>query len=89
MGAIEQTCLDASEEAFTQYNECKSNAMLLPKNISADVYCTCYGNEYAKFIENRKIIPTPSSIIKVQTMAHSACSKSGYAQDNYGASTPK
>lgn len=85
MAAIEKQCLDASEAAFQQYSQCKANTLLLPKKIEAETYCTCYGNEYAKIFEEDKLKITSPNIIRVQTKAHSKCSKGSYAVDTYGA----
>lgn len=83
MDEIDKMCIDASEEAFNQYNQCKANTLLLPKEIDAEIYCTCYGNEYAKEFEGNKWTVSPSSIVRAQTNAHSRCAKGSYAVDNY------
>lgn len=84
MDEIDKQCLDASEEAFNQYNQCKSNTLLLPKEIDAEIYCTCYGNEYAKEFEGNKWRVSPSNIVRAQTNAHSRCAKGNYAVSTYG-----
>lgn len=89
LGAIEKTCVDASEAAFYEYTECKGNSVLLPKDVSVDTYCSCFGNEYAKIFEKRKLVPTRSRAMNVQTLAHSICSKDNYAKKNYGEPAPR
>jgi len=83
MGEIKTRCIDASEEAFNLYTTCKSNTLLLPKDIAAEVYCTCYGNEYAKIFDERKLFVGARNIARAQTQAHTRCTQGNYAQQNY------
>tara|TARA_Y100000590_G_scaffold437729_1_gene559702 strand:+ start:2203 stop:2838 length:636 start_codon:yes stop_codon:yes gene_type:complete len=84
MAKIDRECIDASEEAFNQYTQCKSNTLLLPKKVDAETYCTCFGNEYAKIFELKKYEANAKNAVRAQTGAHSNCARGTYAQDNYG-----
>ena len=85
MAKIDRECIDASEEAFNQYTQCKANTLLLPKKVDAETYCTCFGNEYAKIFETKRFEANAKNAVRAQTGAHSLCAKGSYAKDNYGA----
>lgn len=70
---IETTCYDATESAGIQYETCMGNALLLPRNVNPEEYCTCYANTFSKIFEGMKAKISPPSIMKVQTEAHTEC----------------
>ena len=82
MLAIEDRCQDATEAAGIQYNTCLGNALLLPRNIEPEAYCSCYANQFAEIFEDNKVKPGPGNLTRVQTMAHTECRKEGVA-DKY------
>ncbi len=86
---VQRECIDASQEAYVLYKKCKNNSLLLPTNVNAEVYCTCYGNEYAKYFEEKKVVVNSSNTIRIQSKSHAICSKKGYADQHYGTSAGK
>ena len=73
--SIEGECQDAIEAAALQYETCLGNALLLPKDIDPETYCTCFGNKFAIIFQDNKVKVSPSNITRVQTQAHAECRK--------------
>ncbi len=80
---IENTCQDASEAAYLQYESCLGNLFLLPRDINAEAYCSCYGNKFAEIFESKHLSPNPAVMSELQAMAHTACRKPGVAESMY------
>jgi len=74
---IENNCYDATQAAGIQYDTCMGNALLLPRNIQPEDYCTCYANTFAVIFENMKVKISPPNIMRVQTESHTECRKLG------------
>ncbi len=73
--AISRQCADASGAAGYQYRGCMQNPMMpSDRTGSAEEFCTCYANTYARIYERAKIAPSSKAFVQIRTQSLMACS---------------
>lgn len=78
--SINRKCIDATEAAGIEYNQCLGNAPLLPANVQVEPYCECYARTYAKMIEDIGGAPGSDGYVEFASRASIACSNPDMAR---------
>jgi hypothetical protein len=71
--AIGKGCADATNAAGSYYQMCLGSGSLLPDNIPAEEYCSCYANKFAQLYEQSGQKPSSKIFVQIQTAAHMQC----------------
>lgn len=82
MQAIQEQCADATEAAGYLYNQCLGDPMI-PAEIPAEEFCTCYANTYATLYERYGAEPNSQTFVEVQTEAMVTCRNPNLAKRLY------
>lgn len=77
---LSATCLDATEAAGYEFEQCLGTGSLLPQDQSAENYCTCFANTYAKSFEDANAALSSKLIVELKAQAHVTCSDPALAQ---------
>lgn len=71
--SIQRECADASQAAGYYYQNCMNQSVLMPPEIPAEEYCTCFANTYAKLYERYSPGPSSKAFVQLQTQAYVTC----------------
>lgn len=85
---INTECLDATQTAGYEYQNCLNNATLVLKRRDPEEYCECYANTYVRLFETMKMAPSSKTFEALQTQAYVTCDNPERAKALYSAPTP-
>ena len=77
---IHNECWDVTEIAGREYNTCLTSYTRYLDNLSAEQYCECYSNTFAKTVKDRKPQITPAFMMPLRGQALTQCKQPQFYQ---------
>lgn len=75
--SIRGYCHDATIAAGETYSSCMTDGTIFPPGQTAEQYCTCFANTFAKLFNESGRIPSSRTSVFLQTQAHIKCDPRG------------